>query len=259
MSHLQALQQRMLQAVLADRPPQSRDLQDDARADTSTRLAIYRNGYRVRLRDALATEFPGLGVMMGRRFGSLLDRHVEAHPSGHYNIRWHGAGVAAFLEYGLPWRDKPALADMARLDWAISTSFDAADEPVLAAADLAGVSAHAWANLHLLLQNHLQILSTHYNVDAFRRAADRNDKRPRMRRHDAARHLLVWRQALTVHYRSIGMDELSALSGAIKGEPFAALCERLSEYHDPADALPRMASFLHRWLADGLISRWLLD
>jgi hypothetical protein len=259
MSHLQAIQQRLLQAVLADRPPQSRDLRDDAGADVTARLAIYRNGYRVRLRDALATEFPGLGMMMGRRFGSLLDRYVEAHPSGHYNIRWHGAGVAAFLEYGLPWRDKPALADMARLDWAISTSFDAADEPVLAAADLTGVPADAWADLRLLTQNHLQILSTHHNVEAFRRAADRNDRRPRLRRHDMARHLLVWRQSLTVHYRSIGVDELSALNGAIKSEPFAALCERLSEHHDPADALPRMASFLHRWLADGLISRWLLD
>jgi hypothetical protein len=259
MSQLQALQQRMLQAVLADRPPPLPDLQDDARADATTRLAIYRNGYRVRLRDALATEFPGLGMMMGRRFGNLLDRYVEAHPSGHYNIRWHGAGVAAFLEYGLPWRDRPALADMARLDWAISTSFDATDEPVLAAADLAGVAADAWANLRLLPQNHLQILSTHHNIEAFRRAADRNDERPRLRRHDKARHLLVWRQALTVHYRSIGTDELSALGGAIRGERFAVLCELLAEHHGPAEALPRIASFLHRWLTDGLISGWLLD
>ncbi|OOG64404.1 hypothetical protein B0E46_07015 [Rhodanobacter sp. B04] len=249
----------MLQAVLADRPPQLPELRNDARADAMMRLAIYRNGYRVRLRDALAIEYPGLGLMMGRRFGNLLDRYVETHPSVHYNIRWHGAGIAAFLEYALPWRERPALAEMARLDWAISTAFDAADEPVLAAADLAGVPADAWANLRLLPQNHLQILSTHHNVEAFRRAADRNDKRPRLHRHDTARHLLVWRQALTVHYRSIGLDELSALHGAIKGEPFAILCELLSEHHDPAEALPRMAGFLHQWLADGLISRCLPD
>lgn len=259
MNQLKALQQRVLQAVLADRPPPLRDLRDDARADAMARLAVYRNGYRVRLRDALATEFPSLGLMLGRRFGNLLDRYVEAHPSGHYNIRWHGAGVAAFLEYGLPWRDRPALADIARLDWAISTSFDAADEPVLAAADLADVAADAWVNLRLLPQNHLQILPTCHNIEAFRRAADRNDKRPRLRRHDKARHLLVWRQALTVHYRPVGMDELSILNGVMKGERFAALCERLAAHHDAADALPRLAYFLHRWLDDGLLSRRLLD
>ena len=160
MSHLQALQQHMLQAVLADKLPQPRELDNDRRADAARRLAIYRNGYRVRLRDALATEFPGLGTLVGRRFSTLLDSYVEAHPSGHYNIRWHGAGVAAFLEYGLPWRNKPELAEMARLDWAISTSFDAPDEPVLAAADLADVPADAWANLRLSPQSHLQIIST---------------------------------------------------------------------------------------------------
>jgi Uncharacterized protein conserved in bacteria (DUF2063). len=259
MNQLRELQQRMLQAVLADKSPPLRELRDDARADAATRLAIYRNGYRIRLRNALATEFPGLGVMLGRRFDGLLNRYVEAHPSGHYNIRWHGAGVAAFLEYGLPWRDRPALADMARLDWAISTCFDAADEPVLTAADLAVVAADAWVNLRLLPQNHLQILSTHHNIEDFRRAADRNDKRPRLRRHDEPRHLLVWRQSLAVRYRAIEMDELSALNGAIRGERFAVLCELAAEHHGPADALPRMAGFLHQWLVDGLISRGLLD
>lgn len=259
MNQLRELQQRMLQVVLADKSPPLQELRDDARADAATRLAIYRDGYRIRLRNALATEFPGLGVMLGRRFDSLLNRYVEAHPSGHYNIRWHGAGVAAFLEYGLPWRDRPALADMARLDWAISTSFDAADEPVLTAADLAAVAPDDWVNLRLLPQHHLQILSTHHNIEDFRRAADRDDKRPRLRRHGKPRHLLVWRQSLTVRYRAIGMDELSALNGAIRGERFAVLCELAAEHHDPADALPRMVGFLQQWLIDGLISGKLLD
>lgn len=259
MSQLQALQQRMLQAVLADQSPQLREIDDDVCANAASRLAIYRNGYRLRLRDALATEFPGLGILIGRRFRTLLDSYVEAHPSGHYNIRWHGAGLAAFLEYGLPWRDKPELADMARLDWAISTSFDAADEPVLAAADLAEVPADAWANLRISPQSHLQIISTHHNIEAFRRAADRDGKRPRLRRYDKGRHLLVWRQSLTVHYRSIEVDEISALTGAIKGEPFSALCERICEHHDAADALPLTANLLHGWLASGLISSWRLN
>ena len=259
MSQLQALQQRMLQAVLADQSPQLREIDDDDCVNAASRLAIYRNGYRVRLRDALATEFPGLGILISRRFSTLLDSYVEVHPSGHYNIRWHGAGLAAFLEYGLPWRDKPELADMASLDWAISTSFDAANEPVLAAADLADVPADAWANLRITPQSHLQIISTHYNIEVFRRAADRDGKRPRLRRYDKGRYLLVWRQSLTVHYRSIEVDELSALTGAIKGEPFSALCERICEHHDAADALPLTVNLLHRWLASGLISRWQLN
>lgn len=253
MSNLQALQQHLLQAVLADRPAKLPELRTDARADAASRLAIYRNGYRIRLRDALATEFPGLAVLAGRRFGRLLESYVEAHPSGHYNIRWHGAGLAAFLEYALPWRDKPELAEMARLDWAISTAFDAADEPVLGMADLAGVPVDAWADLHLHPQAHLQLLPIRHNVEAFRRAADRGDPRPRRRRYGEARHLLVWRQSLTVRYRQIDADECSALTGAVNDEPFASLCERLADHRDPASATPRMASLLQQWLESGLI------
>jgi hypothetical protein len=256
---LQQLQQRVLQAVLAERPPSLRELRDDARADASSRLAVYRNGYRVRLRDALATEFPGLGMLLGRRFVRMLENYVEAHPSAHYNIRWHGAGIAAFLGYALPWRNRPALAELAELDWAISTGFDAADEAELDVAELAEVPPDAWPALRLRLQNHLQLVSAHYNIEAFRRAADRDDKRPRLRRYEKARHLLVWRQSLSVHYRVLAADEFSALSGAIQGEPFAALCERLAEFHDEAEAMPRMTGMLRQWLADGLIAGRLTD
>ncbi|MFC5742607.1 DNA-binding domain-containing protein [Dyella tabacisoli] len=258
MNTLQTLQQRLLQAVLADNTPRLRELRGDAHADAVTRLAVYRHGYRIRLRDALSTEFPGLRLMVGQRFDAMLDSYVQAHPSGHYNIRWHGAGLAAFLEFSRPWRDKPALADMARLDWAISTVFDAADEPTINAADLADIPAEAWAELCLRPQGHLQILPVTCNVDSFRRAADRQEPRPRMRSYRQPRHLLVWRQALTVHYRPLAEDERQLLNAAMREEPFTALCERLAEYHPPSKALPRMTALLRQWLEAGLIGAYRL-
>ena len=253
MTHLGALQQHLLQAMLADAPSRLRELRGDDAADIASRLAVYRNGYRVRLRDALTVEYPGLGLMAGRRMAHLLESYVEAHPSEHYNIRWYGAGLAAHLECALPWREQPELADMARLDWAISTVFDAADEPAFSTADLSGLPADSWADLCLHPQDALQILTSAFNVDAFRRMADRGRPRPRLRRLGKPRHMLVWRQVLEVRYRVIDADELSALSGALRGETFARLCERLGEYHDPAMALPRMAALLSQWLDDGLI------
>ncbi len=253
MTDLQTLQQHVLQAMLANAPPRLRELRGDDAADIAGRLAVYRNGYRIRLRDALATEYAGLGLMAGSRFTHLLDGYVAAHPSEHYNIRWHGAGLPAYLEHALPWREKPALADMARLDWAISTAFDAADESVLTAADLAAVPAEAWADLRLTPQSHLQILTSPYNVDAFRRAADRGLKRPRLRRLSKPRQMLVWRQSLEVRYRMIQADEYAALAGAMRGEPFSRLCERLVEQNRQLATLPRMAALLSQWLDEGLI------
>jgi hypothetical protein len=254
MSHLQALQQQLLKAVLEGGVPRARVLCSDARASAASRLAVYQQGYRIRLREALTTEFPGLGLMAGPRFAGLLDQYVAAHPSAHYNIRWHGAGLAAFLEYALPWRSKPALADMAALDWAISTVFDASDEARIGPAQLADVPAAAWAGLSLHPQPSLQMLAVQHNVEVFRGAADQESSRPRLRRYATPRHLLVWRDDQTVRYRVLEADERAALAGAMLGESFALLCDRLAVFHDAQTALPRLAAMLHQWLDSGLLA-----
>jgi hypothetical protein len=259
MSHLRALQQQMQQAVLADRSHVPQDWPGNDLVHASQRIDVYRRGYRIRLHDALATEFPGLQLMAGKRFKQLLAGYIEAHPSVHYNIRWHGAGLAAFLDFGLPWSEEPALADIARLDWAISTAFDATDEAPISPADLAELPGEAWVALRLRMPGHLQLLSCEANIDAFRRAADRGGPRPHLRRYTQRRHLLVWREGLEVRYRRIGGDELVAMSALVHGEAFSQLCERLADRHGPATAMPRAARFLHHWVESGLIVGWRLS
>lgn len=255
MSDLHALQTELAQALMSVRPSTLAPLQGDALADAKSRLFVYQRGYRLRLREALATEFPGLALMMGRRFTSMLDDYVMAHPSSHYNIRWHGAGLATFLEQTMPWRTQPAWAEMAKLDWAISIAFDAADEAGISAADLSGVPAEAWAELRLHPLKHLQWLTLTCNAEAFRRAADQGAARPRLRRLDHPRQFVVWRPAMDVRYRRVTPDELSALRGMARGESFSQLCERLAAQHVAASAPQRMLGHLMRWLGEGLIGR----
>ncbi len=253
MSGLRTLQLQLADALRASAAPRIASLRGDGVADEASRLAVYHHGYRLRLREALAVEFPGLSLLAGRRFADLLDGYVDAHPSTHFNIRWHGAGLAAFLAATPPWRDRPELAEAAGLDWAISIAFDAADQAPLDAAALAHMAPDAWAAMRLHLLPHARLLRVTCNVDAFRRAADRGRPRPTLRRLAQARHLLVWRPALDVRYRTVAADELAALQGVLDGACFGTLCERAAERHGPATALPRMAALLGRWLDDGLI------
>lgn len=254
MNDLRAMQLQLADALLAGSAPLPGSLRGDDKADESNRLAIYQHGYRMRLREALATEFPGLALLAGRHFVRLLDDYVAAHPSTHFNIRWHGAGLADFLTRTAAWRDRPELAEMARLDWAISTAFDAADHGTVSAAELAGIAPEGWAALRLHPLSHAHLLRSSCNVDAFRRAADRGEPRPALRRWRRARHLLVWRPVLDVRYRQVETGELPALLGALNGDTFAQLCERLAQRHGHA-ALPRMAALLAQWLGEGLVGR----
>lgn len=253
MSQLQALQLRLQRAVMAARATSLPELVGDDIADAQTRLGIYRHGYRARLGEALSHEFPTLASLAGRRFHGLLERYIDACPSEHYNLRWHGAGMAAFLRYALPWRDRPAFAEAAELDWAISTAFDAADEPVVGADALAAIAPQDWATLRLITPRHLQWLALGTNVDAFRTAADSGAPRPHLRRRAQPRRLVVWRQALTVRYRALDAAEAALLAAAARGEPFATLCEIAASHAPPQQALARLAGLLHGWIEAGLI------
>jgi hypothetical protein len=256
MSTLQAIQQQMQQAVLAEKTLPPHIVRGDAIADASSRLDVYRQGYRIRLRDALKVEFAGLQCMAGTRFEGLLDKYIEAHPSEHYNIRWYGSGLSGFLDYAHPWREKPQLAAMAKLDWAISTAFDAADESSMGVADLSTVPPEAWAGLRLLLQSNVQVLPCTHNTDAFRRAADSGDKRPHLRRFAQPRQIMVWRLGTAVHYRRLDEDEWLVLGAAIQRETFTSLCAKLGACHGESAAMPRMVTLLKRWLEAGLIRGW---
>ena len=101
MSALRDMQLQLADAMRAQTMPRVASLRGDGVAGEADRLAVYHHGYRARLREALATEFPGLALLAGRRFAALLDDYVAAHPSTHFNIRWHGAGLADFLATAL--------------------------------------------------------------------------------------------------------------------------------------------------------------
>jgi len=255
MSDLRTLQLQLADALRSAALPRVPSLHDDGLADGSARLAVYHHGYRVRLRDALTTEFPGLASLAAKRFHALLDHYVEQHPSTHFNIRWHGQGLPSFLAATAPWREQPELAEMAQLDWAISTAFDAMDHATVSSADLAGIAPDAWPGLRLHPLPHARVLKLTCNVDAFRRATDRGHRRPPLRRFRQPRYLLVWRPALDGRSRTVTAGELPALQGALDGLRFAELCECLAERHGAASALPRMATLLAQWLGEGLIGR----
>lgn len=253
MSDLRAQQLQVAQTMLAPTAASPDAWRGDALADAASRFNVYHRGYRLRLIEALRTEFPGLALMAGKRFSALVADYVAAHPSTHFNIRWHGRALAAFLAEATPWRMHAGLAQVAQLDWAISTAFDAADESPLGVADLASVPPEGWAGLRLQPLRHLRLISCTANVDAFRRASDSSRARPHLRRLGLPRHLMVWRPAQDVRYRAVSGDEWPILQGMLQGEPFAQLCERMAQRRTAANMSARIATLLAHWAGEGVI------
>ena len=74
-------------------------VRDTSKADRITLLDVYRDGYALRLIEALTTDYPGLMAMAGPAdFDHVARAYIAAHPSRHPSVRWYGRDLAVFLE-----------------------------------------------------------------------------------------------------------------------------------------------------------------
>ncbi len=252
MSDLRRLQQRFQHYVLRG----ARDIASHiAGAQTSgARLAIYSDAYRLRLIEALRTDFVGLRAAMGdAEFTSMARAYIDAHPSTHPSLRHYGRELAAFLAHDDRYRPRPALAELAAFDWALTDAFDAPDAAVLTLDVLAALPPEHWPGMRLLPHPSLIRLDLHWNAPAIWKAANDAAPLPNPEQARDAVAWAVWRQALRTYFRSLPPAEAWALDAVRAGCEFASVCEGLCEWIDPTDAAAHAAGLLRQWVGDGML------
>ncbi len=228
-------------------------------------IDVYRHAYTARLTGALRDNFEILALALGDEgFDALAAAYIDAHPSMQPSIRWFGHGLADFMDASVGADDglvpHPALADLARLDWALRTAFDAADAPVIHRDALAKVAPAQWPGLVLQLHPSVQLLPLQWAVGpawhALRAAADDLETAPELPAPEPLPHcLLVWRRGGDTQWRSLDGHEADLLQAVARGDDFGALCAHAAEQVDEVDqAVPRVVAALQQWLADGLFS-----
>lgn len=256
MNGLRRLQQHFQEYVLARRGPIEQEIVGSATLDARARLGIYVEAYRLRLLEALETDYTALRAFLGEEgFAALGRAYIEQHPSRSTTLRDYGEQLSAFLRATPPWCHTPLLAELAAFDWALTTAFDAPDAPVATAADLAALPPERWPALTLAWHPSVIRLDLEWNAPAIWKAADQGQPLPAPQKAHQPVGWVVWRQNLQTFFRSLSVDEAFALDAARRGETFAELCERLCEWIDPQNVPARAAGLLRRWIEDGMIER----
>lgn len=226
-----------------------------AQADAETRLGIYAEAYRLRLIEALDTDFPVLHALLGDdEFERMARAYIDAHPSRHFSIRWFGQHLSDFLRATPPYREHPAVGEMAAFEWTMTLAFDAADDPLLALDAMAAVPPASWPDLRFTAHASLHRLDLSWNVPAVWKAhaAGEDVHAPEKNPHPIA--WVLWRQDLTTYFRSLEVDEAWALDALIAGQPFADLCQGLCEWIDAQHVAAHAAGLLKNWIGDGMIA-----
>ena len=226
------------------------------RVPVATRLGIYGNGYGARLTEALGTNFPALAQLLGETdFGELAAAYIRSHDSTYASIRYYGGGLAQFLAEDPTYAAVPILAELARWEWAMTETFDAADAPALDPSAMAGVAPEEWSELHFDWHPSIRRLQLSWNVPQIWNAITSAAEQPEPSIATEAGQWLLWRRGLETFFRSLAPAEAAALDAARRGSSFGELCELCASRSDETAAAAQAAGFLRDWLQSGLIVR----
>jgi hypothetical protein len=228
----------------------------DARASAERRLQVYATMYRLRVIEALESQFPRVAHVLGPdAFGAAALAFVADVPSRHPSLRELGRGFAAWL--AREGRDA-RLPPLARLEWARADVFDLADQPALVVDALRVLPPDRFAELPLrLIDAHRFVDVDAATLDLWRRARDNagdETSDPPSDPIEASGGALVWRQDVSVHHRGLSALERAALDAVAAGTTFGAICERLAGGRDDEAAATQAFTWLSSWVLDGLLT-----
>jgi hypothetical protein len=209
-------------------------------------LAVYRHAYRARLRDALGDDFAAVARLVGdAAFDRLVAAFIRAHPPQDATFNAYGRFFAPWLARARVAR-RAALAEVARLEWALVEALHAPLADAFDSAALASVPSSAWGRIRLKPAPSLRVLICRYDVDAVIEAVNRQQPLPPLRRRTGGIAVIRRPDGL----RRIQLDAIErVLTALIAGAP---LVEALA--HVSADHLPALRDAFTRWVAHGFFA-----
>jgi hypothetical protein len=207
--------------------------------DASDRLDIYRRGYRARLLECLADDYPVLEHALGAdAFEALCDEYVTRFPSQSPSLNAFGRHMPGFCQ--------GFAADLAALEWAIVEAIHAPSAVPLAAAELAAIPGEMWPRMRLQKAPSLQVVrAAHPANEYFQAVRDGgNPVRPGPSPSATAvyrKDLTVWRQRLT----PVMADVLAAV---VRGETLEEAVAPVPDDQPPE----RVLAWFREWTEAGL-------
>ena len=219
-------------------------------------IAIYRNAYVARLREALENDHPVLGRYLGDALWTrMCDGYIAAYPSRVRSLRHFGESLPEYLAGIEPFSASPQFAELARLERRLLDCFDAADADHADWQSLLAMPDTDWPGLRLRFHPSVHWLQNAWNSIEIWNALKQSDTPPAAVAETS--DWLLWRDDERItRFRSMASDESLALRHFLHGGDFAGACEALLEVHPP-EAVPGVAiGLLRQWCDEGLVRCW---
>lgn len=250
------LQRAFQDYVLASSDAFQMAVRDTSKADRVTLLDVYKDGYALRLIEALTTDYPGVMAMAGPAdFDHMARAYIATHPSRHPSIRWYGRGLADFLAGTPPYSQTPAAAEMARFEWALGEAFDSPNATPITADALMALPPEAWETLSFTALPSLRRLTLAFEApQAWQRRNEVEAGDLLVEHAPEPLTWVIWRPDLVSNFRSLDTDEAAMIDALVEGRSFTELCEVVAPFTGEEQAPARAAGLLRAMVEGGMIA-----
>lgn len=228
---------------------------DTKTVSSTERFKVYTDAYRIRLVDALKSDYPALNDYLGEEAFDVLGRaYIDASPSDQFSVRWFGRHLPRFLEETSNYAEQPFITDLAKFEWALSEAFDASESTLADYKCLAAIEPTLWPSLQFQFHPSLRRINLHWNAPQVWQASNQKESIPHFELDTALQAWIIWRQDLKVLFRSLSVPEAFALDTFMHGQCFSEICTGLSQWLDEDQVVLSAAGYLQAWLRDGWIA-----
>lgn len=215
------------------------------------RVGVYQGMYLLRMIEALEGDYPAVAHFLGdEEFAELVTRYVAQHPSTSYTFNRLGERFPEFVKASRGVRRKGFVADLARLELAVTEVFDASESAAWPADAVAQIPEEAWPGAVLKPIAAFRLGAYGYPVNAYLQSVkEENHDHPDVGRKPT--FVAIWRKGFEVWRLDLSKPAYEFLGALAEGRPFGkavAAAARGMQGH-PGDQLFR---WLRDWVAEGM-------
>lgn len=249
---LRALQQLFFGHLVGEKTDVAEHVQSTPDRSADQRIHIYATGYRLRLKEAISTDFDKLYSYLGDGlFEQLMDDYIDTYQSHHPSLRYYSKNMGELLRAKEPFSNYPELLELAQIEQAFNNSFDAADCVTMNIDDLAQIAPETWANLSIQFHASMALLPLQKNTFAIWKALSEEQHPPEAISENSV--WMIWRKDLISRYREVSEAENHILSLAVQGENFTQLCKVMTAYCDEDQAPVQVIGLLQNWINEKIV------
>jgi|CXWL01.1.fsa_nt_gi hypothetical protein len=223
-----------------------------SRLDAGQQFAIYSDGYRIRLAQAIRSDYPILFKLLGdAEFDSLALAYIEQNPPTSYNLDFYPHKFAEFVSRNY---NDTFSVELATLEATIAEVFMLPDSEPLSADSLSGVSAEDFGEMRLKLRTAHKLLRFNYQISDWLTAARSSENNLPPIPSPSSSWLLVLRHNNEVQRHNLSAQEFSMLQHISSGKNVSDALDATLDEHESHAAIiiNNLQGWFANWVTNGV-------